>query len=288
MNGLSFSELCCLFCCPPCPSRIAAKLAFLPPEPTYSIISDESGSRFSLHLTERAEWQHGQRELDWIEVFKIRTSRNNRIACAYIRCCPKAKYTVLFSHGNAVDLGQMTSFYIGLGTRINCNILSYDYSGYGVSTGRPSEKNLYADIDAAWAALRNRYGISPQNVILYGQSIGTVPTIDLASRYEVGAVVLHSPLTSGMRVAFPETRRSWFFDAFPSIDKVPKITAPVLVIHGMDDEVIDFSHGMAIHERCPRAVEPLWVEGAGHNDIEIFPQYLERLKAFLNNDLIHD
>ncbi len=67
------------------------------------------------------------------------------------------RYTVLFSHGNAVDLGQMSSFYIGLGTRINCNIFSYDYSGYGVSTGKPSEKNLYADIDAAWHALRSRY-----------------------------------------------------------------------------------------------------------------------------------
>ena len=65
---------------------------------------------------------------------------------------------MLFSHGNAVDLGQMSSFYIGLGTRINCNIFSYDYSGYGVSTGKPSEKNLYADIDAAWHALRSRYG----------------------------------------------------------------------------------------------------------------------------------
>lgn len=66
------------------------------------------------------------------------------------------RYTVLFSHGNAVDLGQMSSFYIGLGTRINCNIFSYDYSGYGASTGKPSEKNLYADIDAAWHALRTR------------------------------------------------------------------------------------------------------------------------------------
>ncbi len=56
-----------------------------------------------------------------------------------------------------MDLGQMSSFYIGLGTRINCNIFSYDYSGYGVSTGKPSEKNLYADIDAAWHALRSRY-----------------------------------------------------------------------------------------------------------------------------------
>lgn len=71
--------------------------------------------------------------------------------------CPLChRYTVLFSHGNAVDLGQMSSFYIGLGTRINCNIFSYDYSGYGVSSGKPSERNLYSDIDAAWQALRTR------------------------------------------------------------------------------------------------------------------------------------
>lgn len=79
-------------------------------------------------------------------------------------------------------------------------------------------------------------------------------------RYEVGAVILHSPLMSGMRVAFPATRRTWFFDAFPTIDKVPKVTSPVLVIHGTEDEVIDFSHGVTIYEKCPRAVEPLWVE----------------------------
>lgn len=72
-------------------------------------------------------------------------------------------------------------------------------------------------------------------------------------------MVLHSPLMSGMRVAFPQTRRTWFFDAFPSIDKIPKISSPVLVIHGTEDEVIDFSHGLAIYEQCPRPVEPLWV-----------------------------
>ena len=64
-----------------------------------------------------------------------------------------------------------------------------------------------------------------------------------------------------------------------------KITSPVLVIHGTEDEVIDFSHGLAIHERCPRTVEPLWVEGAGHNDVELYGQYLERLKQFISVDL---
>lgn len=47
---------------------------------------------------------------------------------------------------------------------------------------------------------------------------------------------------------------------FYSIDKVPKVMSPTLVIHGTEDEVIDFSHGLTIFERCPRAVEPLWVE----------------------------
>ncbi|XP_061150597.1 alpha/beta hydrolase domain-containing protein 17A-like [Syngnathus typhle] len=342
MNGLSIRELCCLFCCPPCPSRIAAKLAFLPPEPTYALLPDpdpasgagtasgsttgstlpslgapglrsrlgagsggdrgggggtstggggSSGvgsgceSRWKLHLTERAEFQYSQRELDVTDVFLTRSTRGNKVGCMYIRCAPNARFTVLFSHGNAVDLGQMSSFYIGLGTRINCNIFSYDYSGYGVSTGKPSEKNLYADIDAAWHALRSRYGISPENIILYGQSIGTVPTVDLASRFECAAVVLHSPLTSGMRVAFPDTKKTYCFDAFPNIEKVSKIPSPVLIIHGTEDEVIDFSHGLALFERCPKAVEPLWVEGAGHNDIELYSQYLERLRRFINQDL---
>ncbi|XP_051520877.1 alpha/beta hydrolase domain-containing protein 17C [Xyrauchen texanus] len=284
MNAFSLGELCWLFCCPPCPSRIAAKLAFLPPEPTYSIHTDASGAS-SLHLTERADWQYSQRELDAVEVLVTRTSRGNRVGCMFVRCAPSSRYTLLFSHGNAVDLGQMCSFYIGLGSRINCNVFSYDYSGYGVSTGKPSEKNLYADIEAAWQVLRNKYGVTPENIILYGQSIGTVPTIDLASRYECAAVILHSPLMSGLRVAFPDTRKTYCFDAFPSIDKVSKVASPVLVIHGTEDEVIDFSHGLAIYERCPRAVEPLWVEGAGHNDIELYAQYLERLKQFITFEL---
>ncbi|CAD6994738.1 unnamed protein product [Ceratitis capitata] len=74
---------------------------------------------------------------------------------------------------------------------------------------------------------------------------------------------------SGLRVVFRNTKRTWFFDAFPSIDKVSKVKSPVLVIHGTDDEVIDFSHGIGIYERCPKAVEPLWVEGAGHNDNQL-------------------
>jgi len=215
MNGMTFSELMYLFCCPPLPSRIAAKLAFLPPPITYDFTPVDSGeTKYHIKFNDKAEWQYTDSDVQNIEGFYARTSRGNRIACIFVRCCPNARYTILFSHGNAVDLGQMSSFYLGLGMRINCNIFSYDYSGYGISKGKPTERDLYADIDAAWQTLRTTYGISPENIILYGQSIGTVPTVDLASRYEVGAVVLHSPLTSGIKVAFPRSKRKWFFDVF--------------------------------------------------------------------------
>ena len=59
----------------------------------------------------------------------------------------------------------------------------------------------------------------------------------------------------------------------------------MLVIHGTDDEVIDISHGVGIYERCARPAEPLWVEGAGHNDVELYSQYLERLKQLITVEL---
>ena len=290
--------------CPPCPSTIVSKLAFSPPEPTYSMIeqpnqaasdqrtnndttatNDKTFTNYKLELDERAEWQFSNSELDHFDVFYAQHGRSEKIACMYVRACKNPKYTILFSHGNAADLGLMSSFYLGLGNKINCNVFGYDYSGYGLSSGKASEKSLYTNIEVAWNELKRRYNLEANNVILYGQSIGTVPSVDLASKYDFAGIVLHSPLTSGLRLAFPNTKRTWFFDAFPNIDKVPKINSPVLVIHGTEDEVIDISHGQAIHSMCRNPVSPLWVEGAGHNDIELFREYLERVKKFINSDI---
>ena len=66
----------------------------------------------------------------------------------------------------------MASFLLVLGTRLQCNIVSYDYSGYGASQGKASEKNMYADIEATYHSLKERYHINESRIILYGQSIG--------------------------------------------------------------------------------------------------------------------
>lgn len=92
MNGLSLSELCCLFCCPPCPGRIASKLAFLPPECSYELKADEAAStKFSITLLDRADWQYTEREKEYFEAFYTRSSRGNRIACLFVRCSTNAR-----------------------------------------------------------------------------------------------------------------------------------------------------------------------------------------------------
>ena len=93
-----------------------------------------------------------------------------------------AKYTILLSHPNADDLGFNAYFMYKISQMFGVNMLCYDYSGYGISSGQPSEENMYADIDAAYQALQSRYGVPPNRIILFGQSIGSAPTIDLASR----------------------------------------------------------------------------------------------------------
>ena len=205
MNTLTLRDLCCLFCCPPFPSNIAAKLgkslliqfpfaerrlplsfprlAFLPPEPTYTLQANSSNStdnekqtpssvRYTITFSDKAEWQHSQTDIDRLEAYYVRTSRNRRVACFYVNCIANPKFYLLFSHGNAVDLGQMASFFLVLGTRLQCNIVSYDYAGYGASQGKPSEKNMYADIEATYHSMKTRYQIPESKIILYGQSIG--------------------------------------------------------------------------------------------------------------------
>lgn len=105
-------------------------LAFLPPEPTYTLhvadsvsptngandqklsstkanISDVNPSvRYRITFSEKAEWQHTQADISKLEPYFVTTSRHNRIACLYVNCTSNPKYYILFSHGNAVDLGK--------------------------------------------------------------------------------------------------------------------------------------------------------------------------------------
>ncbi|XP_024961675.1 alpha/beta hydrolase domain-containing protein 17C-like isoform X1 [Cynara cardunculus var. scolymus] len=253
-------------------SSIAAKLAFFPPSPpSYTVAVDASGDgRLIIPEVPRR---------DGVDVLKLQTKRGNQIVTVHIKH-PKARATLLYSHGNAADLGQMLELFVELTHRLRVNVVGYDYSGYGQSSGKPSECNTYADIDAVYKCLKDIYGVKDDELILYGQSVGSGPTIDLASRVpDLRGVVLHSPILSGLRVLY-RVKRTYWFDIYKNIEKIGLVNCPVLVIHGTADEVVDYSHGKQLWELCKEKYEPLWLDGGGHCNLERYPEFILHLKKF--------
>ncbi|KAE8693620.1 Calcineurin-like metallo-phosphoesterase superfamily protein isoform 1 [Hibiscus syriacus] len=173
-----------------------------------------------------------------------------------IRSWPRFGDTLLYSHANAADIGQMREFFHELRTHLRVNIMSYDYSGYGASSGMG-------------------------DLILYGQSVGSGPTLHLAARLpKLRGVVLHSAVLSSIQVLYPVKMTFWF-DLFKNIDKIQLVTCPVLVIHGTDDETVDWSHRKRLWELSKEKYEPLWVKGGGHCNLESYPEYIQHLNNFI-------
>lgn len=197
--------------------------------------------------------------------------------------------TILYSHGNATDIGAMSILQCLISKHCKCNVVVYDYSGYGASGGVPMEKNTYRDIKLVYEYIVSNITKHEHNVILYGQSVGSGPSCYLASkRPNAGGLILHSPFTSGMRVLTP-SRALACLDIFPNIDRIKQTSCPVFIIHGKKDVEVPIEHGMALYanarEECRS--EPWWVEGRGHNDIcegrEMMREYLRRLDGFIKS-----
>ncbi|XP_052484310.1 uncharacterized protein LOC105794268 isoform X2 [Gossypium raimondii] len=204
-------------------SSMAAKFAFFPPNPpSYNITVNEASGKM--------RFSDVNYQRDNVDVLKLSTKRGNEIVAMYVKN-PSASLTVLYSHGNAADIGQMYHIFTELSVHLNVNLMGYDYSGYGQSSGKPSEQDTYADIEAANKCLEEMYGIKQEDTILYGQSVGSGPALELAIRLpHLRAVILHSPILSGLRVMYPVKRTLWF-DIYKNIDKIPLVDCPVLVIH---------------------------------------------------------
>ncbi|MEM9904541.1 MAG: alpha/beta hydrolase [Cyanobacteria bacterium P01_D01_bin.44] len=195
-------------------------------------------------------------------VLKISVTATEQISAFYLPNAD-AKYTLLYIHGNAEDLGdiqpQLARFHSW-----GFSVFAYDYRGYGTSDGKPSERNAYQDADAAYAYLTQDLGIPAEQIIIYGRSVGGGSAVELATRHPVAGLILQSTFTSTFRVVVPFPLLP--FDKFANLAKLKKIRCPVLVMHGQVDETIPIKHGQQLYEAAPEPKLALWVEAAGHND----------------------
>ena len=179
--------------------------------------------------------------------------------------------TVIFFHGNSgniSDIGWVGQRF----SKSGLNALLVDYRGYGASDGEPGDESaLYADGDAAFAFVVNEKGEQPNRVVLYGTSLGTTVVADVASRQQVGAVIIESGLSSASSLA--THRFSWLpkplhflgKNDFESARKLGNVKAPVLITHGDPDPVIPTSEARLLFEAANEPNRVLVFPVQGHN-----------------------
>ncbi len=216
---------------------------------------------------------------DTDEIIKLTSEDGTKLSAIYLSN-PNAKYTILYAHGNASDLGTIQPRLEEL-KNIGFSVFAYDYRGYGTSEGKPSEKNAYKDIDTAYNYLTEELNLQPQQIIVFGVSVGGGSAIDLAARKPIGGLMTESTFISAFRVKIPFPILP--FDRFPNLEKIKNVKCPVLIMHGKIDDVVPFYHSEKLFEQAPSPKLSLWVENANHNDFPYVAgeRYTNILKEFI-------
>lgn len=194
---------------------------------------------------------------------------------------PGAERTVFYFHGNAEDLGHV-NFILNSYRLQGVNVLSFDYRGYGLSEGTPSEKNCYADANTVLDYAVANLGVDSEKVIYHGRSLGGGLAMEMAVERGAIGLVMESAFLSVYRLYLP---LSWVpGDKFVNAKKASKVECQTLVIHGRRDELVEFFHGEELASLIdPDLVKTFWVDRAGHNDLmsRASAEYWGAIRGFL-------
>ena len=187
------------------------------------------------------------------EALRLTTSDGLRIAAWYVPAPEGTEPlgTLLYCHGNAGNLSHrldaLAQFH-----RMGFATLIFDYRGYGTSEGKPSEKGTYRDAQAAWAWLTEERGVKPEDIIIFGRSLGAGVGTWLAVEHTPRALVVESAFTSvadrGQEL-YPwlPVRLLCRLD-YNNRERIQQIACPVLVAHSPHDEIMPFRHGQELYE----------------------------------------
>lgn len=196
---------------------------------------------------------------------------------------PEAKGIVLYFHGNGGCLAGWGEVAEELSERMKWNVWIVDYPGFGKSEGDViSEEQLHRVANALYAAARAEF--PDAKIVPLGRSIGTGIALKLASEQPVAGLILESPYYSLVDVAsvkYPWVPMALLRYRIRSDLWMPKVTAPVLIAHGTDDEVIPFEQGLRLSGLAQHG-EFVQLPGAHHNDIDQYPQLWNALEPFFS------
>jgi uncharacterized protein len=199
----------------------------------------------------------------------LRTEDGERLHGWWIPASAPAIGHVLLCHGNAGNVGDRVP-HVALLSAAGFDVLAFDYRGYGRSSGRPTEQGTFHDAIAARDALLREEAVDAARIVYLGESLGGAVALALSIELPPAGLILQSAFTSVRdmaRVHYPFVPRALVPDAYPSLRIIPRLQAPLLVLHGARDAIVPLMHGEALFDAAPEPKRLEVLTSAAHNDL---------------------
>lgn len=183
------------------------------------------------------------------------------------------KPILIYFHGNSFDIGER-AYRIKKYINVGWGVLLVSWRGYSGNKGNPTEKNLYIDAKAAIEWILKNTATKTNNIILYGESLGTGVALEMATLQSFKSIILEAPFTSIYDLALKRYKiypfKFLILDKFDNISKIDKIFSPILIISGKNDEVVPHNHSIKLFNRANEPKDSLFIDEALHNNLYEF------------------
>ena len=227
-------------------------------------------------------YQNDKIQFNYDEIF-IKVDEEIQLKSWIINKDFKKFKTLVMFHGNAGHLSnriyKLNELY-----KLDINILLISWRGFSGNKGSPTEKNLYADAKAAIKWLNGK-GIDNNQIILYGESLGTGVAVEIGKKNIFNSIILETPFTSmenTAKIYYPYLPVGLLLkDRYDSISKIKMIKTPILVMHGKKDNIVPFSMGKEMFEKANNPKHSYFTLDDDHM-MEFNDQMMKRLKNFID------
>ena len=210
--------------------------------------------------------------LNHIKELKILTEDQIELLCWLAK--PKVNKPILvYFHGNSFDIGER-AYRIEKYIKYGWGVLLVSWRGFSGNKGHPTEENLYIDAEAIMKWLDDEKFIKNNDIVLYGESLGTGVAVEMATRYSFKSVILEAPFTSIIDIAQKKYRiypaKLLVLDKFDNFSKLKNVNSPILIISGKKDEIVPHSHSIKLYKEAKKPKGCLFIDEAMHNNLYDF------------------
>ena len=226
-------------------------------------------------------YQNDEVKFNYEEVY-IEVDNDIKLKSWFINKDLKKFKTLLIYHGNAGDLSNRI-YKLNELNKLKINILLISWRGFSGNKGSPTEKNLYKDAEAAIKWL-NKKDVNNNQIILYGESLGTGVAVEMAKINDFNGIILESPFTSienSAKIYYPYLPVKYLLkDRYDTISKINMVKSPIMIMHGEKDDVVPFSMGKILFEKANSPKHSYFTSTDDHM-MEFNSELLEAIKNFV-------